>query len=351
MGNTTRALVCRTVHTDPDRRWVAHIADTLDQDPGQNTGRIAQRRDDGTGHREYAPTWEAALAAARAHLAPAETACGYCHHPGAEPCEEPGTGPELCTRAAGHEPPHVACGEHHGQVMWATTVETTLDPAPAAESFAASLGRALRPLDPGHRPALAAFNAEQRARAERERLGRLVQDVADGDGSTVEVYGVKIAPCDTYGKTAEERHLEQALDAALARARDLEQQQAVSLEVAEELAAQLEKVEQERGEARADRDAAERERDEWRAEAEPRPLTPTDEMVARGMAHIEEKPWTVRSLLTAALTEPPARPEGAEEIEALLSELPDTMVPATDAGRADLLASRGVRVAPEDGAR
>ena len=118
---------------------------------------------------------------------------------------------------------------------------------------------------------------------------------------------------------------------------------------------------------------AERERDELRSlyegqievigrlqrAADPRPLTPdaiTDEMVQRArrrgielqvdFAHTGAF-WATKQVLTAALTEPPKRPEGAEEIEAILAELPDTMMPATDAGRADLLASRGVR-APEE---
>lgn len=62
--------------------------------------------------------------------------------------------------------------------------------------------------------------------------------------------------------------------------------------------------------------------EDWQARAvkaeQPRPLTPTDEMVERGMAHIEEKPWTVRSLLTAALTEPPPRPFWGADIEAVI---------------------------------
>ena len=60
----------------------------------------------------------------------------------------------------------------------------------------------------------------------------------------------------------------------------------------------------------------------------PRHLTPdaiTDEMVQRlrdeeralGLASVSSEE-TARLLLTAALTEPPARPEGAEDIEAVL---------------------------------
>ena len=68
-----------------------------------------------------------------------------------------------------------------------------------------------------------------------------------------------------------------------------------------------------------------RERDEALADAEPRPLTPdaiTDEMVERARnvqsfeGRLSPTPRLVREMLTAALTEPPARPEGAEGIEA-----------------------------------
>lgn len=100
----------------------------------------------------------------------------------------------------------------------------------------------------------------------------------------------------------------------------------------------------------------------------PAPLTPdaiTDEMVERGArvladwdgaggwgtpqwgGEIPESAYIhgARKALTAALTEPPARPEGAEEIEALLTEdLGDFRPPATPEAIADLLASRGVRV-------
>ena len=62
--------------------------------------------------------------------------------------------------------------------------------------------------------------------------------------------------------------------------------------------------------------------------AGPRPLTPdaiTDEVVERARA--EAGAWGhqvsdvgMRHVLTAALTEPPARPEGAEKVEAVLHE-------------------------------
>ena len=68
-----------------------------------------------------------------------------------------------------------------------------------------------------------------------------------------------------------------------------------------------------------------RERDKALADAESRPLTPddiTDEMVERARnapsfdGRLSPTPRLVREMLTAALTEPPARPEGAEDIEA-----------------------------------
>ena len=70
-----------------------------------------------------------------------------------------------------------------------------------------------------------------------------------------------------------------------------------------------------------------RERDEALADAESRPLTPddiADEMVERGQDAYWGNERTVegrvRAILTAALTEPPARPEGAEKVEAVLHQ-------------------------------
>ena len=70
-----------------------------------------------------------------------------------------------------------------------------------------------------------------------------------------------------------------------------------------------------------------RERDEALADAESRPLTPdaiTNEMVERGQDAYWGNERTVegrvRAILTAALTEPPARPEGAEKVEAVLHQ-------------------------------
>ena len=136
-----------------------------------------------------------------------------------------------------------------------------------------------------------------------------------------------------------------------------------------------EKAERERDEVQVELlrqvEKAERERDEaWKRAAEaaknPRPLTAddiTDEMVRRALDATGRKQTVVNSLtgsimrqaLTDALTMPPARPEGAEEIEAVLRE--EWSFSDEDGGEeafADLagrLAQRGFRVVSEDGAR
>ena len=73
--------------------------------------------------------------------------------------------------------------------------------------------------------------------------------------------------------------------------------------------------------------------EEWekraRAAEQPRPLTPdaiTDEMVERAQHKIHLRATripaeTIRLALVAALTEPPARPEGADLIDALLFDM------------------------------
>lgn len=141
-----------------------------------------------------------------------------------------------------------------------------------------------------------------------------------------------------------------------------------------------------RGMFRRDAEKAERERDEartnatywentsaaltgaverWQRRAEnPRPLSAadiTDEMIERARnapcfdGRISPSPGIVREILTAAMTEPPARPDGAEEIEAVLRE--EWSFSDEDGGEeafADLagrLAQRGFRVVSEDGAR
>src|SRR5699024_9965228 len=97
-----------------------------------------------------------------------------------------------------------------------------------------------------------------------------------------------------------------------------------------------------------------------RTTAEPRPLTPdaiTDEMVKRAKLAAGRHGWFRRfdapgdewmHVIAAALIEPPARPEGAEDIARLLTEdLGDFRPPVEPDAIADLLASRGVRVFTE----
>ena len=94
-----------------------------------------------------------------------------------------------------------------------------------------------------------------------------------------------------------------------------------------------------------------------RRTAQPHPLTPddiTDEMVERahdywGHNSIISRDG-MRGLLTAALTEPPARPEGAEELARLIA---DADVGEWDCGDlADALLTTGrVRVIPKEDPR
>lgn len=106
-----------------------------------------------------------------------------------------------------------------------------------------------------------------------------------------------------------------------------------------------------------------RERDEARADQHHTlgPEDITDEMIERAWVALVESPgWgsgtlredgpTVRRALTAALTAPP-RPEGAEDLQALIDEWADGWGCASDPSEdgnhgplADFLASRGVRV-------
>ena len=97
----------------------------------------------------------------------------------------------------------------------------------------------------------------------------------------------------------------------------------------------LDKAEQERDEARANAYNWEATAEEWEkraVRAESHPLTPdaiTDEMVKRAKLKAGELGWFRRfdapteewqAVLTAAFTEPPARPEGAEKVEAVLHQ-------------------------------
>ena len=83
--------------------------------------------------------------------------------------------------------------------------------------------------------------------------------------------------------------------------------------------------------------------------AESRPLTPdaiTDEMVKRARSaywgptyggNVNER---VRAILTAALTEPPKRPEGAEDIERLIRDAENEGQGADNEALANYLAAR-----------
>ena len=107
-----------------------------------------------------------------------------------------------------------------------------------------------------------------------------------------------------------------------------------------------------KGVAREYKDALEkavRERDEALADAESRPLTPdaiTDEMVERGRSAYWGPTYggsvvgRVRAILTAALTEPPARPEGAEDIERLIRDAENEGQGADNEALANYLAAR-----------
>ena len=94
---------------------------------------------------------------------------------------------------------------------------------------------------------------------------------------------------------------------------------------------------------------AEQERDKALADAESRPLTPdaiTDEMVERGRsaywgpAYGGSVVGRVRAILAAALTEPPARPEGAEDIERLIRDAENEGQGADNEALANYLAAR-----------
>lgn len=109
-----------------------------------------------------------------------------------------------------------------------------------------------------------------------------------------------------------------------------------------------------------ERDDARREVLALRAE-QPRTLTPDEQMVTRFMLHeygVTEQQavsdeWaedrsTARESLTAALTEPPTRPEGAEEIEAAIREVVPSHPEDRYGDLANRLAERGVRVTGAD---
>ena len=80
--------------------------------------------------------------------------------------------------------------------------------------------------------------------------------------------------------------------------------------------------------------------------AEPRPVEVTDEMVERAlMVNADLLPETVSKMITAAINQPPPRPEGAYELETVigLNAGEWTSGPESVRALADLLASNGVR--------
>ena len=182
------------------------------------------------------------------------TPCMYCYAP-ADLCAAEDPHGFVCTRATGHGGDHAACdGDDHPISTWPQRGDTT--------------GEVLARL--------------------RATMARLL------DEADVELRAQARCP-------DPDEHVR--YDAALAAA---------------------EKAERERDEARATKDMHKRRADEERVRAdaaESRPLTPddiTDEMVKRGESYMKSRPWTVSGLLRAALTEPPARPEGAERWEDFL---------------------------------
>ena len=200
-------------------------------------------------------------------------------------------------------------------------------------------------------------------------------DLADG--------GVTAAAIEKEAATISSELLEAALAAAIKDTRELTRERddargdrndALRREAAEQKRAV--KAEQERDSKAAAYDQlkilfgdAERAAISWRdraraAEAsaeQPLPLTAddiTDEMVERGARQYIEEDYTswerspalaknnaresVRGILEAALTEPAARPEGAEELAEVLRTFPGALAGIRDIS--DHLASNGVRV-------
>ncbi len=153
----------------------------------------------------------------------------------------------------------------------------------------------------------------------------------------------------------------------------------------EQIARQAKQIENQSRNAEEDQraiEAIEAERDEYRAmhseqiktiarlQKNPRPLTAddiTDEMVVRGAEAIRgivadslpvhgshiSRARTATKVLLAALTSPPSRPEGAEELAEVLDRMDPTAIggPLTAQeviALADHLASRGVRATGKD---
>lgn len=84
-----------------------------------------------------------------------------------------------------------------------------------------------------------------------------------------------------------------------------------------------------------------------RLQENPRPLTADDEMLSRAVLEARKHENTraafhseIQAILTAALTPPPARPEGAEEIQSLIRDAENEGQGADNEALADYLAAR-----------
>ena len=134
------------------------------------------------------------------------------------------------------------------------------------------------------------------------------------------------------------------LDAVIRRRNEQIENQAHN---AREAQRALEEIARERDEARANAYNWKATAEVWEksaARVEPRPLTPdaiTDEMVERGRDYMSINTGqththkAIRGVLTAALTEPPARPKGAERF--------DLVVDAAIRGHSDITSPDVVR--------
>lgn len=204
------------------------------------------------------------------------------------------------------------------------------------------------------------------ARDDLLRLGRLVREAQQDRAGSVQIGGVKIAPCDTFGRT----NAENAERTRAEKAEKERDENGALLSLAHDA---LANTESQRDELRSLYEGQiEVIGRLQRPAAESRPLTPdaiTDEMLYRGLSayyNIEtttarwdaDRAEDFRRALAAALTEPPARPEGAEEIERLLmdADRDGGEVYRTDGYTrladylAEGLSKGGVRVVGEDGA-
>ena len=228
------------------------------------------------------------------------TPCMYCYAP-ADLCAAEDPHGFVCTRATGHGGDHAACdGDDHPISTWPQRGDTT--------------GEVLARL--------------------RATMARLL------DEADVELRAQARCP-------DPDEHVR--YDAALAAAEKAERER----DEADTANAGLQ-ADVDRWKARAER--AEQDKEWWikrtelfsqmyhgtllrqKAAEQPRPLTPdaiTDEMVKRAQSTYPLGAKHVREMLTAALTEPPARPEGAERWEDFLIDSLDYQA-LTDQQIADL---------------